>query len=73
MKLEDLLVFCTGCNKEPILGFDQRPELCFREGKLATASTCVPSISIPYQHQSYEDFKRYMTLSLIGHEGFDLL
>ena len=73
VKLADLLVFFSGCEKEPVLGFDHRPELCFREGNLATTSTCAPSLSIPYQHASYDDFKHYMSLSLQNYEGFDLL
>ena len=41
--LEDVLIFFTGCDREPPLGFSRIPELYFLHDKnstMATASTC---------------------------------
>lgn len=66
----DLLIFFTGAEREPPLGFSPKPELLFSDEMLASASTCSLRLTLPTQHSSYETFKEYMILSLIGNDGF---
>ena len=68
--LEDLMIFFSGTKKEPPLGFSEKPTLEFTEGNLATSSTCLPNLRIPIDHSTYSSFKHYMTLSLMGQNGF---
>ena len=68
--LGDLLVFFTGAEREPPLGFSPKPHLLFSDDLLASASTCSLRLTLPTQHSSYESFKEYMILSLIGNDGF---
>ena len=68
--LGDLLVFFSGAEREPPLGFSPKPHLLFSDDLLASASTCSLRLTLPIQHSSYESFKEYMILSLIGNDGF---
>lgn len=68
---EDVLIFFTGAEIEPPLGYDQKPKLLFSWEKLASASTCSLRLTLPLEHYaSYESFKDSMVLSLKGHDGF---
>ena len=66
---EDILVFFTGADCEPPLGFSRSPRLTFGDGKLITASTCALRLTLPVL-SSYEEFKGNMILSLKGNDGF---
>lgn len=68
--LEDLLIFFSGTDREPPLGFHPDPKLAFSDEDLATASTCDLRICLPIKHTTYEQFKTKMILSLKGHDGF---
>ena len=68
--LGDILVFFTGAEKEPPLGFSPKPKLLFADEVLASASTCSLRLTLPIKHTSYESFKQYMILALIGNDGF---
>lgn len=51
LRLEDLLVFVTGADRIPPLGFNDVAEVRFLHGetkKLPIASTCAPAISLTY-------------------------
>lgn len=71
VKLSDILIFFTGADREPPLGFSLTPTLKFlpNDLKLATASTCTLVLNLPISHTSYDIFKSYMTLSFLGHGG----
>ena len=64
---EDILIFFTGADQPPPLGFASTPRLMFSEDTLASASTCALRLTLPIQHQTYESFKYSMILSLMGH------
>lgn len=64
--LGHLLQFFTGTDMVPPLGFPRKPTLNFTEGKLATASTCEPVLRLPLGHSSYGEFKKFMTVSIVG-------
>ena len=71
----DVLIFFTGADREPPLGFIVTPELKFLhdDSKLATASACSLILNLPISHSSYESFWEYMVLSLLGHGGIHLI
>lgn len=69
---EDILIFFTGADQPPPLGFPTTPRLTFVEDVLASASTCALRLTLPLEHKSYESFKQAMILSLKGHGGFGL-
>lgn len=69
-KLADILVFFTGADAIPPLGFDETPELVFLDDPhsvLPTASTCDLQLRIPTAHgDNYEEFKQWMTIGILG-------
>lgn len=71
------MVFFSGAQQAPPLGFEKQPSLAFNshEGEfstiLATASTCDLQIRLPTTHGSnYTDFRDAMILSIKGNDGF---
>ena len=68
--LADVMIFFSGADQEPPLGFQTRPSLRFADGPLATASACICMLHLP-KHSTYEVFRDKMTLSILGHGGFD--
>ena len=72
--LEDVLVFMTGADRIPILGFELPPKLSFLEylpsKLLPTASTCSVELRLPTIHTDYSVFKEHMVMALKGHDGF---
>ena len=70
VSLEAILIFFTGSDREPPLGFNPKPTLKFSEMELATAGTCDMGFCLPIKHDSYDVFKEKLVLSLLGHDGF---
>ena len=74
LSLEEVLVFCTGADRIPPLGFDRIPSLTFLDNNpssmLPTASTCSIELRLPTCHKTYEGFKEAITLGLKSHDGF---
>ena len=68
-----ILIFFTGADRIPPLGFDGTATMRFTPGVLSTASTCGLVMNLPYCHKTYETFKLYMIESLISNGGFGLL
>ena len=72
--LEEILVFFTGADKIPPLGFEKLPRLLFLEGCpekiLPTASTCAIELRIPTYHSDFDSFKSFMILGIQNHDGF---
>lgn len=70
--LEDILIFFSGTDRVPPLGFHVQPTLAFNHGaRLATASTCDLQLRIPTSHGiSYPNFKEAIILSIKGNDGF---
>ena len=63
---EDILIFFTGADQEPPLGFIPKPRLVFVDQNLAESSTCVYRLSLPLNHSNVDSFKYHMILSLMG-------
>ena len=70
MTLESLLVFFSGADKVPAIGFPRKPELYFIDGDLATASTCALILRLPLNPRTYDEFKSKITLSINGTDDF---
>ena len=64
----DLLVFFTGADGDPPLGFPQQPHLTFTDSGLATANSCSLILKLPVGH-CYDVFREKMIESLMGHGG----
>ena len=73
VSLQQIMFFFSGAEREPPLGFTEKPKLEFIEGDLAMASTCSPTPRLPFCHSDYGSFAKFMTLSLMGHDGFGLV
>ena len=71
---KEVLVFCTGADKIPPVGFDCNPLLTFLDNNpscmLPTASTCFIELWLPTCHKTCEGFKEAITLGLKSHDGF---
>ncbi|XP_064389314.1 uncharacterized protein LOC135337323 isoform X2 [Halichondria panicea] len=70
--LDDVLIFFTGADREPPLGFQPVPTLTFTDAELATASTCSLRLRLPCRHSSYDVFRSKLMLSLRGNDGMGL-
>ena len=75
LRLQDLLIFVTGADCIPPLGFSINPVIRFIHSPISplpTANTCSPSISLPVSARgsSYEAFKDAMVEALVGGFGF---
>jgi len=70
---EHILIFFTGTDRVPPLGFDSTASMRFISGVLATSSTCNMVMNLPYCHEMFETFKSYMIESLLSNGGFNLL
>ena len=70
--LEDMLIFFSGTDALPPLGFDTPPTLTLLHGdvRFPTASTCGIHLSIPTKYKKFEDFKDAMITALLSNDGF---
>lgn len=74
--ISDVLVFFTGTNQIPPLGFGKTPTVSFlRHNDLfATASTCDVRLRLPIKYgDDLEAFKQAMIMSLKDNDGFGAL
>ena len=67
--LEDVLIFFSGSDQVPPLGFEKEPAISFHDSVLATSSTCDLQLRLP-MHGSYTRFREAMYLSTKGNDGF---
>lgn len=73
--LEDVFSFATGSDHEPLLGFANKPEICFvmrKERSLPHASTCDPTLYLPLSLNDPDEFCERMLFAIIGGHGFGL-
>lgn len=67
INLEQILCFATGANGIPPLGFDIPPTLQFLHDDSSTypkANTCSLVLSLPVEHNSYDNFKYHMDYAI---------
>ena len=69
--LSHLLLFLTGTNRIPLLGFEESVTLLFlKDGLFPTVSTCGIEIRLPTIHDTYEKFRDVMVHAIKGNDGF---
>ncbi len=73
--LKDLLVFFSGAERIPPLGFDsEAPSIVFlhdSKSRFPTTSTCSIQFRIPISHgDQYQSFKDDFLLAIFGNDGF---
>eukprot|EP00794_Sanderia_malayensis_P006413 gene6413-7144_t len=78
LRLEDLLIFITGADKIPPLGFDSSIKIDFYDfqdnnRRLPHASTCSPAIFLPRGMENPDTFKELMKEVLTECHGFGLV
>ena len=75
VSLKDVLIFFSGANAVPPLGFPRPPSLHFIHGPspLPTASTCSLELHLPTIHSNYAAFKEAMITGIMGHGGFGMV
>ncbi|XP_019859560.1 PREDICTED: uncharacterized protein LOC109587781 [Amphimedon queenslandica] len=71
LSIQDVLVFFTGSDVIPPLGFTPRPSLYFDEFiAYPFASTCALSLTLPIKYEEYSKFKEKMVYGFKNHGGF---
>lgn len=74
VSLQDILVFATGTNDEPALGFYPEPAVDFLQTHpdcaLPRSSTCENVIRIPTIHLTFEQFCDRMSFGIKNSPGF---
>ena len=76
VSLEYLLIFFSGADREPPLGFPVKPNLRFitdADQLFPTASTCSLELWLPTKYTEYAPFQDAMITALMGHGGFGVV
>lgn len=68
--LQDVLVFVTGTDEPPPLGFESALVIEFTDGRFPTANTCGLKLRLPLQHAEYEMFKEAMDFAILNSPCF---
>ena len=69
--LESVMVFATGCDNVPLLGFERQPRLEFSVNeRLPTASTCSPTLRLPLNIEGSAQFTENMCFAITCSFGF---
>lgn len=77
--LKDVMVFLTGCDSPPPMGFGRaKGAVTFfaveddeDDGRLPTASTCSLTLRFPWNFPTeFEQFSTRMSLAILGSHGF---
>ena len=75
VQIEDIVIFFSGAERVPPLGFPNKPSLTFLHDNsiFPTSSTCLLELRLPVKHCKYENFKEAMITALKGHGGFRMV
>ena len=69
--LADVLIFASGADHVPLLGYVKSPTLVFVHDKgrvLPTASTCDVQLRLPTIHGN--NYQKFKVLGILDHDGF---
>ena len=67
----EICSFITGASTIPVIGLDEDITVRFTdENRMPYASTCSPSLTIPYKIESQNKFNEIMTYAVLGSAGF---
>ena len=71
VSLGDFMAFVTGTRSPPATGFGSTPTVEFNDEKrYPVASTCLLSLTLSRDIDSYTKFKDMMTTAIVGSHGF---
>lgn len=68
--LQDVLVFATGANEPPPMGFESALNLELMMGKFPLANTCGLTLLLPLHHAEYNLFKEAMDFAILNSPCF---
>jgi hypothetical protein len=65
-KIGDLLMFCTGCESIPPMGFFEPSKITILENSssLPNANTCPLELELPSSVKTFEEFRKAMNTAL---------
>ena len=73
MTLEEILIFFTGSDKIPPLGFITSPSIAFnKDNDYSTSSTCALSLILHTKYCDSSTFKEKVTFGFQTHDGYGL-
>ena len=64
--LQDVLIFVTGAQVPPTLGFDTQPKISFVDEAFPSANTCATTLRLPTIYETYEEFKEKMDYAILN-------
>uniref|UniRef100_A0A1X7UFQ4 HECT domain-containing protein n=1 Tax=Amphimedon queenslandica TaxID=400682 RepID=A0A1X7UFQ4_AMPQE len=70
LTLADILIFFSGVDSIPPLGFSSSPTLTFHNKDFPSSSTCALTLTLPI-HSDYMSFKAKVTFGMKHHGGFE--
>ena len=73
LSLKTVLVFFTGADSIPPLGYSSATLNFNPTNQYPTASTCAIALSLPTKYTEYRQFKRQLNVALTMHGGFGLV
>lgn len=65
--LTDILIFATGADRVPPLGFPVKPKISFLHGDQSIypkANTCGLELKLPVVHKNYEEFTEALSFGI---------
>ena len=68
--LRHVLIFSTGADSPPPIGFENQPTIEFIDGELPKSNTCVPTLYLPLEINEYEKFKAQMDFGILNSPRF---
>ncbi|XP_038066598.1 G2/M phase-specific E3 ubiquitin-protein ligase-like [Patiria miniata] len=74
LKFEDILVFSTGGDAVPAIGFVPEPTLAFATDgtRFPRGKTCANVLELPIVHDTYHKFKEEMEFGILNSTGFGM-
>lgn len=68
--LDDVMIFTTGVQSEPPLGFQHKPSIKFCSGRFPRANTCINCLFLPTALTTYDDFLYAMCFAILNAGGY---
>ena len=68
--LRNVLIFSTGADSPPPIGFENQPTIEFIDRELPKSNTCAPTLYLPLEINEYEKFKAQMDFGILNSPRF---
>ena len=74
LQFVDILIFATGGDTVPAIGFQPEPSLTFAtdDTMFPRGKTCGNTLELPLIHQTYATFKEQMEFGILNSIGFGM-